>query len=182
MSVRTEIETLRRELRELANQADTGLTTRFALWHPVGQRRTAYRRLRKALGRLLRRLHLRPTPPIEPWRPGLKHVDKNADAGAVVVWALGADAGAMRRACRNLGPLLANIPDRMPVLVTDVADFAYYSRLGWLIEYVPAFSKPAQLFGERKRRYLAWMYRDAPSLPLSIGLQEGLEKEDLLID
>jgi hypothetical protein len=68
----------------------------------------------------------------------------------------------------------------VPVLVTDVADFAFFSRLGWLVEYVPALSTPADDYGERKRRYLAWRYRDAPALPVSAGLAEFAQVQELL--
>jgi hypothetical protein len=182
MSLRGDIEALREELARLASEADTGLQRRYALWHPPGQRRTLYRRLRKALGRLLRRLHLRPTQPMEPWLTGLRHSRQNEGARTLVIWALGEDREQLRDACRGFERLLEALPGWAPVLVTDVADFAFYSRLGWLIEYVPTLSEPAGSFRERKRRYLAWRYRDAPSLPVSVGLHDMLGKEDLLID
>ena len=182
MSLHMDIEALRSELAKLAAEADTGLTQRYALWHPPGQRRTPYRRFRKAFGRLLRRLHLRPTQPLEPWEPGLDHVEHSDGARALLVWATGTDPQQLRDACRGIERLLDDLPGWAPVLVTDVADFAFYSRLGWLVEYLPALSGPADAYRERKRRYLAWRYRDAPALPVSVGLASGARKEDLLID
>ena len=101
MSLRTEIEVLRDELERLAGQGESNLTQRYALWHPPGQRRTLYRRLRRALGRLLRRLHLRPTQPLEPWLPGLKHAKQSEEAKALVIWALDTDREQLREACRG---------------------------------------------------------------------------------
>jgi hypothetical protein len=182
MSLRVEIEALRSELANLAAEVDTGLTQRYALWHPPGQRRTLYRRFRKALGRLLRRLHLRPTQPLEPWEPGLNYVEHSNGARALLVWAQGTDPEQLRDACRGVERLLDDLPGWAPVLVTDVADFAFYSRLGWLVEYLPALSRPADGYRERKRRYLASRYRDAPALPVSVGLAGDVRTEDLLID
>jgi hypothetical protein len=182
MSLRADIEALRAELEQLAGQADTGLGQRYALWHPPGQRRTLYRRFRKALGRLLRRIGLRPTTPLEPWLPGLKHIAASDGAKPLVIWAIGADQDQLRKACKGCERILETLPDRAPVLVTDIADFAFYSRLGWLIEYVPTLSEPAGGYRDRKRCYLAWRYRGAPALPVSIGLAAGVNKEDLLLD
>jgi hypothetical protein len=71
MSLSAEIKALRGELAVLADEADTNLADRYALWHPPGERRTFYRRFRKALGRQLRRWKLRPvfsfTTPQWPW-------------------------------------------------------------------------------------------------------------------
>ncbi len=182
MSPRTEIAVLREQLDRLASQADVSLPRRYALWHPPGQRRTPYRRFRRALGRLLRWLHLRPTQALEPWLPGLKHVEQSDGARALVIWALETDREQLREACRGFERLLASLPDWIPVLITDVSDFAFYSRLGWLVEYIPTLAEPAGDYRERKRRYLAWRYQDAPSLPVSVGLQHGVQREDLLLD
>ncbi len=182
MSPRTEIVALRDQLDRLASQAEVNLTRRYALWHPPGQRRTPYRRFRRALGRLLRRLHLRPTQTLEPWLPGLKHVKQSDGARALVIWALETDREQLREACRGFERLLSSLPGWTPILITDVADFAFFSRLGWLVEYIPTLPDPAGDYRKRKRRYLAWRYRDAKSLPISVGLQHGVQEEDLLLD
>lgn len=182
MKLRAEIKALRAELASLADEADTVLAQRYALWHPPGQRRTPYRRFRKAFGRLLRRLKLRPTQRQAPWIPALGHADYSDGAEPLVIWALDANREHIEQACKGIERLLDGLPGRVPVLVTDVADFAFYSRLGWLVEYVPALGAPAEGYRERKRRYLAWRYRDAPALPVSAGLVEGVTREELLVD
>jgi hypothetical protein len=53
------------------------------------------------------------------------------------------------------------------VLVTDVADFAFFSRLGWLVEYLPKLSGEGQAYELRKARFIAKLYRDAPALPVN---------------
>ena len=182
MSLRSEIMQLRREVESLASRADAGLVRRYALWHPPGQRRTSYRRLRRAVGSFLRRTGLRRSQPTEPWLPGLKHSANGDRALPVVIWAVGADRERLRDACTGFRRIFANVQGHSPVLVTDVADFAFYSRLGWLVEYVPGLSEPAGDYRERKQSYLAWRYREAPALPYSVGLREGLRAEDLLLD
>jgi hypothetical protein len=72
------------------------------------------------------------------------------------------------------------MPGFAPVLVTDVADFAFFSRLGWLVEYVPPLSAPAGEYAGRKQRHLAWLYRDALALPASVGLMERVRIEEIL--
>jgi hypothetical protein len=137
-----------------------------------------------AVGRMLRDLGLRSPRPPEPWLPGLKHLERGDDARPLVIWAVDVDRKVLREACRGFAPLLRACPDRVPVLVTNVADFSFFSRLGWLVEYLPALSSPADGYAERKKRYLAWRYRDAPILPVSagLGLEEGMPIEELLVD
>lgn len=182
MNPRAEIEALRTELDRLTRSADPDMAQRYALWHPPGQRRTLYRRLRKAFGRLLRRLNLRPTQRQEPWSPTLRHAEYSDSDEPVVIWALGMNREELEQACRSISRLLDVPPRRVPVLVTDVAHFAFYSRLGWLVEYIPSLGAPADGYRERKRRYLASRYRDAPALPASIGLAEKVKREELLVD
>ena len=170
MSLQIEIESLRQQLAQLARDADIDLAQRYALRPVQSERLSLYRRLRRAVGRILRALGLRRAPPPEPWLPGLNHVEYGNDAGPVVIWAFGMDRDTLRGACRGLETLNGTIPRFVPILVTDVPDFAFFSRLGWLVEYVPTVSPPAGDYAERKRRYLAWRYRDAPALPASAGL------------
>lgn len=182
MSLRAEVIGLRKDLERLCGETEIELTRRYALRFPPRERLSLYRRLRMGVGRLLRRLGVRRTPPPEPWLTGLRHVDCSDEARPLVIWALGTDRDTLRTACRRFQTLQAALPGFALVLVTDVADFAFFSRLGWLVEYVPALSAPADNYGERKRRYLAWLYRDAPALPVSAGLKERLRTEELLID
>ena len=139
-------------------------------------------RLRSVLGRILRLLGLRPTRPLEPWMPGLQHVVRREEPKPLLIWALDTDRETLRAACRGFETLQSAMPGWVPVLVTDVADFAFFSRLGWLVEYVPALSAPAGRYAERKLQYLAWRYRDAPALPVSAGLSEGVHVEELKLD
>ena len=174
MSLSAEIAQLRKELDRSVGRAEAKLVRRYGRLplEPL----TAFRRFRKAAGRWRRRLFRQPIPLPKPWLPGLKHVQCDDEPRPLVIWALGIDRETLREACRNFETLQASLPDFAPVLVTDVADFAAFSRLGWLVEYVPSFSPPASSYAERKRRYLAWRYRDAPSLPASAGLSyESLE-------
>jgi hypothetical protein len=182
MSLDEEVRALRRHLQVLAGEADKNLARRYALKPLPWERPNLYVRSRKAIGRLLRRLGLRPPARLEPWLPGLKHVEGSEEARACVIWALGTDRETLRKACRGFEKRLVGMPGWAPVLVTDVADFAFFSRLGWLVEYVPVLSAPAARYAERKRRYLASRYADAPVLPVSAGLGEEVKLEELLVD
>jgi len=182
MSLREETETLRRSLEQLADEAETGLGRRYALLFPPPDSLSLYRRLRVNVGLLLRWLGLRRARPLEPWLTGLNHVEGSEGARPFVIWALATDRDTLRAACRGFEALQAALPGWIPVLITDVADFAFFSRLGWLVEYVPEMSGPADNYAERKRRYLAWRYRDAPALPVSAGLTEDVPIGELLND
>ena len=170
MSQSAEFEGLRRLVEKLAGEAETDLTQRYALRFLPWERPSPYRRFRMGVGRILQRLGLRRPRPLEPWLPGLKHVERSDGARPFVIWALDTDRETLRAACRGLETLYPALPGWAPVLVTDIADFAFFSRLGWLVEYVPTLSVPAGRYAERKRQYLAWRYRDAPALPVSAGL------------
>jgi hypothetical protein len=63
--------------------------------------------------------------------------------------------------------------------VTDVADFAFFSRLGWLVEYLPELSGQGEPYDERKARLLARLYRGAPAVPVRAGLESGSLAEEL---
>lgn len=177
MTLSAEVEALRRELSHLAREADTELTKRYALRNPPPRQLTLYRRTRMLVGRLLRRMGFL----IEPWVPGLKHFDTGAGK-PYLIWALGTDRDTLRAACRGFVALQPALPGWVPVLVTDVADFAFFSRLGWLVEYVPQLSAPAGGYASRKKRYLAWRYRDVPAVPVSAGLKNGVQVKELLLD
>jgi hypothetical protein len=139
-----------------------------------------YRRLRTMVGLLLRRLGLRRSRPLEPWLPVLKHFEETEEASPFVIWALGTDRETLRTACRGFITLQPALSGWFPVLITDVADFSFFSRLGWLVEYVPARDGPVAGYADRKRRYLAWRYKNLPVLPVSAGLSEAVTVQDLL--
>lgn len=87
----------------------------------------------------------------------------------LLVWSDINEATAQREACRELQQRLTTHSELCPVLVTEVADFTFYSRLGWLVEYLPEMSGDGPSYRERKQRYLAWRYRDAVAVPLSVA-------------
>lgn len=182
MSVRVETEVLRRRLEQLAREAETSLTRRYELRFPPAERRSLYRRLRMFVGRILRQLGIRRPPPPEPWLPTLNHIQHDEGAKPYVIWALDSDRDTLRAACQGFEALQAAMPGWVPILITDIADFAFFSRLGWLVEYVPELSASAGGYAERKQRYLAWRYRDAPALPVSAALRESECVRELLID
>ena len=181
MSLRVETETLRRSLQQLAGEFETSLQERYALRILSSQGLSLYRRLRANVGRLLRWLRVMRPVRLEPWLAGINHVEGSEGARPFVIWAMDTDRETLRDACRGFEKLFVSLPGWVPVLITDVADFAFFSRLGWLVEYVPNMSEPASGYAERKRRYLAWRYHDAPALPLSAGLTEGVSLGELLI-
>ena len=174
MTLSAEITHLRKELARSFGRAETKLVRRYGRLplEPL----TVFRRFRKLVGRWRRRLFRQPLPLPKPWLPGLKHAQSDDAATPLVIWALGTDRETLRDACRGFATVEDSLPGFAPVLVTDVADFAFFSRLGWLVEYVPSFSPPASRYAERKRKYLAWRYRDAPVFPASAGLShESIE-------
>jgi hypothetical protein len=179
MSFPLEAESLTRQLRKWADEADVDLARRYALKPLPSKQPSLYRRMRRALGLKLRQLGLRRPPPLEPWLPGLNSVAYAESERPVAIWALEMDRDRLRTACGNFKKLQAGAPYIVPVLITDVADFAFFSRLGWLVEYVPTLSAPAGDYAGRKRRYLAWRYRDTPSVHASVGLKDDFKVEDL---
>ena len=92
------------------------------------------------------------------------------------------DRDELRSACDRIRELQTRSPGWAPVLITDVADFAFFSRLGWLVEYVPSLSAPADGYSGRKLRYLAWRYRDVPALSVAAEMKDDMLLEDLLVD
>lgn len=179
MNPREGSEALQQQLAQWASEADVGLTQRYALHLVRWETLSLYRRLRRTLGRALRDLGLRRAPPLEPWLTGLNHAEYSDGARPLVIWAIGMDRYTLRRACQNIKMRQAAAADFVPVLVTDIADFAFYSRLGWLVEYVPPLSAPATDYAERKRRYLAWRYRDERSMYATAWLDKDVRIEEL---
>ena len=174
MTYEKEVLGLRERLCSLARQADSSLVLRYALKPVPGSQLSPYRRFRRAIGRLLRRLRLKETRPPEQWETALQHGESPQGAPPVVVWGMGTKVDELRAACESMKRALASA-GYAPVLITDVADFAFYSRLGWLVEFVPTWSKS---YAERKLAYLAWRYRNAAAVPLSRteGHTAGLEE------
>ena len=168
MGIRDEIEVLRRHLEDLAACRDVELS-RYELIHsprPPG----LYWKLRWLAGRFLRWLESKGVKRADRWPVGLKN-RANARDMPLLIWAIGVDPGKLRTACRRLSEILPAQSGIAPVLVTDVADFAFFSRLGWLVEYVPTISGKGQPYEERKATFLAKLYRGAAALPISAVLE-----------
>ncbi len=188
MSQHANVDSLRRHLNHLAEDFETGLSQRYALQFWTPEKLSLYRRLRKNAGRLLRWLGLMrrppapPPPPPEPWLTQLDHVDYCNATKPLLLWAVDIDRDELRSACDRFRKLQAGSPGWAPVLVTDVADFAFFSRLNWLVEYVPSLSAPADGYFARKLSYLAWRYRDVPALSITADIRENMLLEDLLVD
>lgn len=180
MSVITEAIALRRQLKSLAAQPEWALLTRYDLLADKqslslkGRVWRAFRRLLAAAGAMSPQI----TP--YPWWSTLKHRPASADVKTVMIWALGADRRQLRVACEGFSTRLQGADHLAPVLVTDISDFGFYSRLGWLVEYLPSLSGEGPSLQRRKQAYLAWRYRDACIMPLSAGLASESEWNALL--
>lgn len=100
------------------------------------------------------------------WSPRLKHVSVAQDTKVVLFWAVGeCDKQEFRVV---LGAHLEQFKSQgggLGVLVTNVPDFAFYSRLGWLVEYLPELPGTQESYAQEKLRYLAWRYRGAAVVP-----------------
>lgn len=114
------------------------------------------------------------------WPVSLKNSPSDARAKPVLIWALGVDRGTLRAACEAFSKICGSRPDFAPVLVTDIADFAYYSRLGWLVEFVPRLKGAGEPYDERKIRFLARLYDGAAVWPARIWLSKDLPMDELL--
>ncbi len=188
MTLRAEVKPLRRRLKQLAHEFDTGINQRYDLQFTSPEELRLRRRIRTNAGRLLRWLGLmrpppaRPAPPLEPWLTELSHIDYGNAARPLLIWAMDIDRDELRSACNRIREFQTGSPGWAPVLVTDVADFAFFSRLNWLVEYVPSLSAPADGYFGRKLRYLAWRYRDVPALSITADIKEDMLLEDLLVD
>ena len=180
MSIIEETRALRRELAALAAEPEWGLLARYDL---LGKKPP--QSLQDRVSRLARRLltvsGLAPPHVTKyPWVPTLKHATVVADAKALLIWAPGMGRNELRQACEGFSKRLKGNSSLAPVLVTDVADFTYYSRLGWLVEYLPELSGEGKSYQERKLRHLAWRYRDALIVPMTAGLASEAEWNALL--
>lgn len=180
MSVIAETRKLREQLKLLAAKPDWDLLARYDLLakkSPSSTKDRAWRRVRHLLASVgLMSPHVTPYP----WLSTLKHRPVSTDIKTMMIWALGADRQHLRAACEGFSNKLQGSDHLVPVLVTDIADFAFYSRLGWLVEYVPSLNGEGPSLHERKQAYLAWRYRSAHIVPLSAGLASAPEWNALL--
>lgn len=175
-TLKEEIETLQQHLRELASHTDDELTARYQIKRsprPVG----LYWQLRRMVGWMVRWFEARWPWRKDPWPVSLRQQSTNANAKPLLIWAVGTSRGTLREACTGLSRRWDSLPGFAPVLITDVADFAFFSRLGWLVEYLPRLAGQGEPYEERKLKYLARLYRGAPVLPVSAGLEAGRESD-----
>jgi len=115
-----------------------------------------------------------------PWFATLKHVPKAQAPTTLLIWAVDVQQDKLRKACAAFAARLAENENLAPVLVTDVADFALYSRLGWLVEYVPDLQPRGRAYKESKLGYLAWRYRNAVIVPLAAAFASEMDWQKLL--
>lgn len=134
------------------------------------------------------------------WAPSLRHAPVSKNSKVVIIWACDylnqadfrlAFTALKNRFSRFSSPVPASIFTNsaianpscesstvsnlapisyVPVLITNQADFAFYSRQGWLVEYLPNLSGLGEAYDNRKAQYLAWRYQDARILPISAGM------------
>lgn len=171
---------LRQLWRQLSTSPEWGLLIRYELL-PQTPSPLLHKRLVWRIGRLLRILGIsRSRYHAQRWRVGLKHNPRCDNATPLLIICDVASKDTAREACCTFAQLLANHPGVTPVLITQLADFAFYSRLGWLVEYLPELPNGNESYQERKRRHLAWRYRNALIIPLSAGLLGPCAIEELL--
>lgn len=177
-SLKEEIEALQQQLHELASHTDDELTARYQIKgtpRPPG----LYWRLRGLAAYIVRRLVAKSPWRKSRWPVSLKQLALDPKAKPLLIWAIGTNRDILRETCTGLSKRWDSLPGFAPVLITDVADFAFFSRLGWLVEYVPHLAGQGEPYEERKLKYLARLYRGAPVLPVSASLKASRGEFDL---
>lgn len=180
VSLVQETHVLRLQLAAWAADPEWPLLSRYDLLGNKPPRSLFGRMVRWLRGRMAQLGLVRPHLSKYSWLPALKHAAYAPEGKTLLIWAPGVSRAELRRACDGFGQRLRSDSGLVPVLVTDVADFAYFSRLPWLIEYLPELSGEEQSYRERKQRYLAWRYREAMIVPVSAGLATAEEWEQIL--
>lgn len=180
MSIVRETLVLRKMLAAWAASPEWPLLFRYDLLRKKPSRSLIHR-VYRLMNRALFRLGLA-RPPITrySWLPGLKHVQADEDGPTLLIWAMGVGKDELRSNCEAFMRRLEAAPGWAPVLVTDVADFAWFSRLKWLVEYVPDLSGTGPSYRERKQRYLAWRYRHALAVPAAAGKASAADWGELM--
>ena len=171
VSLKEEINALERHLRELAAHNDDELAARYLIKRsprPKG----LYWQLRGIVGSIVRWLEARWPWRKDPWPVSLKQQPTDPQAKPLLIWGVGTSRETLREACTNLSERWDSFPGFAPVLITDEADFAFFSRLGWLVEYLPQLAGQGEPYEERKLKFLARLYRGAPVIPVSAGLED----------
>ena len=178
MTLLQEVRVLQRHLDELARETDDELLECYELRRPP-MPPGLYWRLRWLAGWILRWLESMGIRRSAPWPVSLKHADTTGKAKPLLIWAVGTDRETLRQACEGFSRLLDSLSGFAPVLVTDVADFTFFSRLGWLVEYVPRLDGQGEAYEDRKMRFLARLYHNTPALPVSVGLETRRHAHDI---
>lgn len=168
LNVEDEIRRIRQQLETLAASGDENLARYELRWPPMPS--GTYWRIRWLAGWGFRWLESMRLKKLDAWPAALRHSPCNAHAKPYLIWAVGTERETLRDACSGLVEIDAGLPGLVPVLVTDVPDFAFFSRLGWLVEYVPEISGAGASFARRKERFIARLYRNAPVVPVAVGL------------
>jgi hypothetical protein len=169
--VKEEIRALEEYLRKLAAQPDDELAERYVIKRsprPEG----LYWQLRRIVGAIVFWFAARWPWRKSHWPVSLRQQPTDPQAKPLLIWAIGTERDTLREACTNLSDRWSSFPGFAPVLITDVADFAFFSRLGWLVEYLPRLAGHGEPYEERKLKYLARLYRGAPVLPVRVGLED----------
>lgn len=169
MDVEDEVRRLRQHLESVAAKPDEDLARYQLRWPPMPP--GLYWRMRWLIGCLLRCLEWMKLKKPDPWPVSLRHSPAGARARPYLIWAVGSDKETLRSACSGFVELGATLPGFVPVLVTDIPDFVFFSRLGWLVEYVPELEGAGTPYAARKARLIARLYGDAPAVPIGVGLQ-----------
>lgn len=168
MNLNDETEILRRQLNDLASDTEEDLQRYELTWPrvPTG----IYWKLRWFAALALRALEHSGLISPDPWPTSLKQANTDPDARAYLIWAVGADSEKLPEACRGFSDMQSSLPGFAPVLVTDVADFSFCSRLGWLVEYLPHISGYGEPYDIRKARFILRLYSNVPAFPWTAGL------------
>lgn len=179
MTTEEEVRNLRRHLQKLADGRDEALYRYQLRWPPMPP--GTYWRLRWLVGWTLRLLESMGVKKPDGWPVTLKHAagGPGITARPLLVWAVGVDRNALREACPLLVDLQRAAPDFSPVLITDVADFTAFSRLHYLVEYLPSLKGEGAAYEDRKARLLARLYRGAPVLTVRAILENSGEPQTL---
>ena len=168
---RGEVVFLRRQWNVLARNFDRRVAMHYRL-KPQGWRERLFSHMVDVLSMLGLNCGYWPN---SSWPSALKHTNCHEDGVVVLVWAIGSTRETIRLACQGFSRLAGKPMQFTPVLLTDVADFAFYTRLGWLVEYLPSWHGKVQNYNDQKLTYLAWRYRDAIVVPVAAGLANESE-------
>ena len=100
----------------------------------------------------------------DPWPAALRDSPIPPRASTALLWGVGIGKDELRSLCTSFANNGLDTLGVAPVLVTDCTDFAFYSRLGWLVEYLPSLGENYQ---SDKLQLIASLYANCPVLPMS---------------